>query len=904
MTDRPKTPNTAPQAVCRQQIDLLKQSPLFCELTFDEIDQFVDFISEKTFAKDELIIEQDTLGESFFILIAGGLKVFRVGEYHEVITLGSVLPGECIGEMGFFSDGRRSASISADVDSRLIEIKYVDLEKAFDFIPKLSRNFLKIVTRRLHRSNLKFQDTVIKSRHLESTFTGFRNLIDLSHVLKFRLGIEGLIERVVMTASSVLKAERASLFLMDVIEGELWSKVAEGESHREIRIPVGTGIAGWVAQNDQMVNINNVYKDPRFNPVVDKRTGFRTHSILCGPVKNLEGEIVGVIQAINKKGGDFNKSDEELFKAFAYQTAISVENFYLYNKMSTNCRNLSLFLDISMSLSETLELTPLIEKIVSIITELLKADRTSLFLLDRDKNELWSKVAQGTGTSEIRFPADKGMAGYTATTGLTVNVQDVYQDTRFNPEYDHCTQYKTKSLLCVPLINRHGQIIGVTESINKKAGRFTGEDEELLKAISSQIAVALENAQLYEKTLEMKRYLENIHQSITNSIVTLDNHFKIITANKSALEFFELTHSLIIHQDIRDILGEQNNSLVDKLNTVYELQKTVVEDDIPICLNSAEKSININFVPLKDTKGKAKGQLLIFEDISLKKRMKNTLTRYMSKDIAEKVLNDPEKQTLGGTTNQATILFSDISEFTGISEKLSPEQTVAFLNKYYTLMFDIILINGGVLDKFIGDAIMAVFGVPYTKNDDAKQAVRTALDMVKALDGFNAEISDLGIDPISIRIGIATGRVLSGNIGSEKRMDYTVIGDSVNVSSRLETLNKLYGTTILIEENTNREVNDVFITRPIDHVVVKGSSRPIEIFEALGDKNYVVTPEDKQFIMGLACYRQRKFLKAQECFNLSRVNDGPSRTLYERCSRFLETPPPEDWDGAWVSQQK
>ena len=253
---------------------------------------------------------------------------------------------------------------------------------------------------------------------------------------------------------------------------------------------------------------------------------------------------------------------------------------------------------------------------------------------------------------------------------------------------------------------------------------------------------------------------------------------------------------------------------------------------------------------------------------------------------------------------QATILFSGISGLTGISENLSPHQTVEFLNKYYTLMFNIIFMHGGVPDKFIGDAVMAVFGVPYTKNDDAKRAVRTALEMVKALDGFNAEISSLGIDPIRIRIGIATGRVPSGNIGSEKRMDYTVIGDGVNASSHLETLNKHYGTAILMEENTNREITDVFITRPIDHVVVKESSRPIEIFEALGDKNYVVTPEDKQFIMGLAYYRQRKFSKAQEYFNLSRFNDGPSQAFYERCGRFIESPPPEDWDGAWVSQHK
>jgi adenylate cyclase len=351
-------------------------------------------------------------------------------------------------------------------------------------------------------------------------------------------------------------------------------------------------------------------------------------------------------------------------------------------------------------------------------------------------------------------------------------------------------------------------------------------------------------------------------------------------------------------------MGEQNPSLMDQLNAVYKSRKTVTAEDVPIRLNQSEKFINISFIPLKDARGRAKGQMLVFEDISLKKRMKNVLTRYMSRDIAEKVLNDPEKQVLGGTTSQAAILFADITGFTGISETLSPVQTVDFLNKYYTLMFDIIFFHGGILDKFIGDGVMAVFGVPYTKKDDAARAVQSALEMVRAMEGFNNGISALNIGPVTIRIGIAFGSVVSGNVGSEKRMDYTVIGDSVNVASRLETLNKLYGTTILMEEHTNREIRDLFHTRPVDHVLVKGSSRPIEIFEALGDKHDAVSPAEKQFARGLACYRQRKFSEARKFFSLSRHSDGPSRTFYERCSRFLETPPPADWNGAWMSQQK
>lgn len=896
--------NTSSRVLRLRWIEQLQQGPLFSDLTTDEIGRISHFLHEKSLQKGDLLIDQDTIGGTLFVLISGKMSVFRKGAYDEVVQLSTVEPGECIGEMGFFSSGRRSASVTAAEDAELVEIHYTDLETAFDHIPKLSRNFLQIITRRLHRSNLNFSETVRKARRIESAFTDFRQLIDLSQIQKYGLGIEGLIQRVVLTASAVLKAERATLFLVDAVSGHLWSKVAEGETHREIRVPIGTGIAGWVTQNDQLVNIKNAYADKRFNPEVDRVTGFKTHSILCGPVKNLEGEIVGVIQVINKKKGAFDRQDEELFKAFAYQTAISVENFHLYNKMSGNCWKMGLFLDISISLSETLELHPLITKIIAIISRIIKADRSSLFLLDRGKNELWSKVAEGAETTEIRFPATSGIAGYTATTGLTINVNDAYTDPRFNPEHDQRTSYRTRSLLCVPLINRQGQIIGVMESINKKEGVFTIEDEELLKAVSSQIAVALENAQLYENTLEMKTYLENMQHSITNSILTLDNDFRVITANDAALKFFADNNGQIIGKDVRELLGDRNRESVRKIEQVYASGLAVSEYDCPLRFKATERCVNINCQPLLDAKGRQKGQVIILEDISMEKRIKSALTRYMAKDIADRVLNDPERAALGGVSSEAAILFSDISDFTVISETLPPEQVVEFLNQYHTLMCDIVFSNGGILDKYIGDGIMAVFGVPYARQDDAKRAVRAGLDMINALPAFNADIRKFGITPIKIRIGISTGTVISGNIGSEKRMDFTVIGDGVNVASRLESINKLYGTSLLIEENTRKKIGDAFVARPIDHVRVKGRSRPIEIFEALGDKTFPFTEAHFSFTKGLEYYRKKEFAKAKHYFNLSRKTDPPSRSLFERCERLLLEPPPIGWDGAWGSENR
>ncbi len=281
---------------------------------------------------------------------------------------------------------------------------------------------------------------------------------------------------------------------------------------------------------------------------------------------------------------------------------------------------------------------------------------------------------------------------------------------------------------------------------------------------------------------------------------------------------------------------------------------------------------------------------------------------YVSPAVVNEILKHPDQLVLGGEKRRLTVLFSDIRNFTSISEKIEPVKLTHLLNTYLTEMTNIVYEHQGMLDKYVGDELMALFGAPLKTPKHPLDACLSAIEMIQKLPKVKDAWAKEGISELNIGIGIHTGEMIVGNMGSTKIFDYTVIGDSVNLGSRLEGANKIYGTRIIISQEVYNEVAGRIFCRELDFIRVRGKKEPVRIYEVLTEK-----PDNSfaqmlnHYIRGLTLYRNQKWGDAANTFEqiLKRFpNDGPSRTLLERCRLYSQTPPPKEWDGVFTMTVK
>ncbi|KAJ3216146.1 hypothetical protein HDU67_009873 [Dinochytrium kinnereticum] len=693
------------------------------------------------------------------------------------------------------------------------------------------------------------------------------------------------------------------------------------------------------------VNVYNAKTCEQYTDEVHEQYGkLELECIMMAPIFTENFRVSGAIEVINKapQGAPpyFNAEDEFVLKALSSVCTLLLNHSQVRQQALRKSDDIRVLLNTASLMSSELDLGDLIRVIMQTAQELLNAERCALFMIDKEKGELWSSLAQSSG--EIRIAMNKGIAGHVATTGEVLNIPNAYLDSRFNRSIDMKTGFKTRNILCMPMRNTQGEIIGVTQVINKLPDNltFTKEDELLLMAFSALAAVTIEKSILFKalqvtlhETSQTRNFLSMILQSITNVLTInhpakLDMEEMIATMRLTSFDYW---------------LGKENSILIADIQRAYRGEGTISAQDYELVLNDKSRSVNYNIVQMTEQDGddaaisvisgeteesrdsrdskdsnrserkRVTGVVIVMEDISKEKRVMNTLGRYMNPALVHKVMSEGGN-ALGGTRQKISVVFADLRNFTTLSETLDPSHVVSLLNMHYTSIVDSIMAESGVLDKYIGDAAMAVFGVPFIKPDDSTRAVASSIRMRIGLEALNKRNKIMNLPILKMGIGISTGMVLSGNIGSPKRMEYTVIGEAVNIASRIENATKAYGTMILICDKTREEVKDHFHLREVDAVIVKGKTVPVTIYEVLGPIDQELPHELMTSLvcyeLGLAEYRNQNWSVAMSHFKkaIQITDDNPSKTFLERCKGILEgvfeVPPLGSWDGCWKFETK
>ena len=773
-------------------------------------------------------------------------------------------------------------------------------------------------------------------------FEQFLRAIDMINNEALETMLEQLLEAFTLKIGQILQADRTTIYLVDEEKGQLWSKVAqnEGEKSLEIRLPISLGVAGHVAATGECLNIADAYSHPLFNRDVDQQTGYRTRNILCMPIFSTKNRVVAVVQLLNKEGDfPFDSGDEQHFREFAESMGIILESCNSFYVAARNQRGAAALLKATASLGQSLDLEKTLSAVMNEAQNLMQADRSTLFLVSDDGHELWSKVAKADGKTlmDLRIPIDRGIAGYVASTCQTLNITDAYEDPRFDPTIDEQTGYCTRTILCMPVYNSGGALIGVTQLINKQQGAFTPSDEEFMRAFNIQAGIALENAQLFERVLLEKQYQKDILQSLSDAVISTDMQGKIVTINGAALALLHASQPVsplgegdrpqarpetLMGRLVWEVVPIENLQMRLEDSLKHGAKHYVPEQSLLLGSVSAgatasksqrqiERSINLTVNPLTNPEGGVRGGLVVLEDISQEKRMKATMYRYMTPGVAERVMALRDDALMEGERKQVTILFSDIRSYTSLTERMGATEVVSLLNNYFETMVEAVFTYEGTLDKFIGDALMAVFGAPLPLENHGWMAVQAALDMRHRLAEFN-RIRRIAAQPqIRVGIGLSSGEVVSGNIGSQKRMDYTVIGDGVDISSRLEGVTKEYGCDIVLSEYTYELCHDKIWVRELDRIRVKGKTRPIRIYELIGDRHTPLSDPMQELLdlyqAGREAYSVRDFQRAIRHFEKAqrlKRNDLAIATHIERATNYMLNPPPQDWDGVYTMTTK
>ena len=492
--------------------------------------------------------------------------------------------------------------------------------------------------------------------------------------------------------------------------------------------------------------------------------------------------------------------------------------------------------------NSTLEVNEVLQIVMDTIVRLTEAERGFLMLRD-ELGEMSIRIARNWEQESINqneSSISRTVVQRVIDSGEAVLTTNAREDPRFGGQQS-IIAFNLRSILCVPLAVK-SELIGVIYTDNRiRTGIFSESDRDLLLAFANQAAVSIENARLYsslkrtlEEVMELKNLMDNVFASIVSGVITADIEDQITLCNRAASTILGQASVEIVGRKIDEIIPSFANDILPHLASVRKSEQPVV--GLELSQHLPERGLvdwRFNLSPLKDAGQKTQGVAIVLDDMTERKKLeaqRRLLQRMVSPAVLDQI--DPNSLQIGGKKQDITILFADVRGFTAYSEKHTPEELVAVLNRYLAAAAEAVLASEGTVDKFLGDAVMAWYNAPLPQADHTLRAVRSALAIRAAVAALHAEMPvEAHLD---FGVGIHYGDAVLGWIGTEKRLEYTAIGDSVNTTKRIQE--NCARNQILISRDAYDRVKDQIEARPFVPLSVKGKTHPLEVYEVLGVK--------------------------------------------------------------------
>ena len=662
------------------------------------------------------------------------------------------------------------------------------------------------------------------------------SLDELGEVLINQEGSSGITKGVLRIILGTLMASKGSIITVKRTRCKILS--SHGISSQQKNLSLNTNqkkaLTNFKNSNINQKEIKQIF-DPKSSDDLPVHFADLKASIMV-PLFHKDN-LLGIV-TLGKKfdGSTYQTLDKKILEIICNHLTDSLYNQELIGNIKDKRMELRLkvlelqtLFDISLSLNSVLDIKELSTEVL--IRSVSTLNASSGFILKTEKNSPMLSVLSSFNMNEDLV---KGAIFSKSSIPFNLIWKDkksiIISDDKSNP-FLKKTGYK--ECIVSPIIgnrNISGCIVLGDKESRDGVIPFEKNDIDILDALSSQAGIAMDNAKLFEEINAAKRFNESIMGSIATSVITINLLGEVDSVNKAGVGLLSKKTNEIVGEHYSYLFSKDQNLCKAIESAEIELE-SFAELNVPLMSKSKNTIVNFSVAPLTDQKGAHLGAVVAIEDITEQSKIKNTFKRYVSKSVVDQLLDDDQKLNLGGEERDVTVLFSDIRGFTAMSEKMKPKEVVSTLNSYFSEMIDIIFKFDGTLDKIVGDELMVVFGAPIARDDDAERAVQTAIGMVESLKKFNDKRVKKGKVPINAGIGINKGKVISGNIGSKDQMDYTVIGDTVNLGARLCSF--AGPLKIIVSKSVKDEIGDNYKTRKLEPIKVKGKRKPVEIFKVL-----------------------------------------------------------------------